>query len=145
MAEFHDDGTDTTSDPGSEDGVRWLDQAERELDEYFGGDRVDFEILCRPVGTEFQRSVWAALQRIPFGHTTTYGALAEQIGRPSAQRAVGAANGANPIPVIIPCHRVIGSSGSLVGFGGGLHRKRWLLGHENPEQAPLFLAARPHS
>ena len=81
-------------------------------------------------GTDFQRTVWDALRRIPIGHTVSYGALALRIGRPKATRAVGLANGANPVPIIVPCHRVIGANGSLTGFGGGLDRKRWLLTHE---------------
>jgi methylated-DNA-[protein]-cysteine S-methyltransferase len=81
-------------------------------------------------GTNLQRSVWSALRTIPAGTTTSYGQLARQIGHPTAVRAVGAANGANPIPVVVPCHRVIGADGSLTGFGGGLERKRWLLAHE---------------
>lgn len=81
-------------------------------------------------GTEFQLAVWSALTGIPCGETTSYGALAQRIGRPKAVRAVGLANGANPIAIVVPCHRVIGSDGSLTGYGGGLHRKRWLLAHE---------------
>ena len=98
---------------------------------YFAGDVRAIERL--PVetgGTSFQRAVWAALRRIPVGETTTYGRLAASIGRPSAVRAVGLANGANPIGVVVPCHRVIGANGSLTGYGGGLERKRWLLAHE---------------
>jgi methylated-DNA-[protein]-cysteine S-methyltransferase len=81
-------------------------------------------------GTDFQRSVWRALRRIPCGETTSYGALAQRIGRPTAVRAVGHANGANPVSIVVPCHRVIGSDGSLTGYGGGIERKRWLLAHE---------------
>lgn len=81
-------------------------------------------------GTAFQRAVWAALRQIPLGHTVSYGTLAAQIGRPAAMRAVGLANGANPIAIVVPCHRVIGADASLTGYGGGLHRKRWLLAHE---------------
>jgi methylated-DNA-[protein]-cysteine S-methyltransferase len=87
-------------------------------------------VKCRLAGTPFQRSVWSALRRIPAGTTTSYGALAEHIERPTAVRAVGHANGANPISVVVPCHRVIGADGSLTGYGGGLDRKRWLLAHE---------------
>jgi methylated-DNA-[protein]-cysteine S-methyltransferase len=85
-------------------------------------------------GTPFQHTVWAALRRIPSGRTMSYGALAAAIGRPKAVRAVGAANGANPIAIVIPCHRLIGANASLTGYGGGLHRKRWLLAHERGEQ-----------
>lgn len=102
----------------------------RELTEYFAGDRVEFTVPLRLNGTEFQNSYWTLLQSVRFGETTTYGALAKRIGRPKASRAVGAANGANPIPIIIPCHRVIGSNKSLTGFGGGIETKRYLLAHE---------------
>lgn len=102
----------------------------RQLAEYFAGERVRFDLELAPRGTPFQLDVWRALRGIPFGHTTTYGALARRIGRPSASRAVGAANGKNPLVLVVPCHRVIGSGGALVGFGGGLPRKRWLLEHE---------------
>jgi len=98
-----------------------------QLKAYFAGKLTDFNLPLAPAGTPFQLSVWRALQSIPYGETTTYSAIAKQIGRPSAIRAVGAANGANPIPVIIPCHRVIGSNGKLTGFGGGLPVKELLL------------------
>jgi len=101
-----------------------------QLEAYFAGDRTDFDLPLRPHGTEFQRRVWAGLVAIPYGRTTSYGALATELGNPTASRAVGLANGRNPIAVIIPCHRVIGADGSLTGYGGGLDRKRWLLGHE---------------
>lgn len=101
------------------------------LDDYFQGrmGALD-EIPCQADGTPFQQSVWTALRGIPAGRTTSYGALAAQLGNPKAVRAVGLANGSNPIPIILPCHRVIGSGGSLTGYGGGLERKRWLLAHE---------------
>jgi methylated-DNA-[protein]-cysteine S-methyltransferase len=98
-----------------------------ELAEYFSGKRKAFTFPLAPKGTEFQLAVWNALLDIPYGDTATYAELARRIGRPSAVRAVGAANGANPIPVIIPCHRVIGSNGTLTGYGGGIERKQWLL------------------
>ena len=101
-----------------------------QLRAYFAGERQAFELPLAPRGTEFQQAVWSALQQIPYGETTTYSTIAERIGRPAAVRAVGAANGANPIPIIIPCHRVIGASGSLTGFGGGLDVKRQLLALE---------------
>ena len=98
---------------------------------YFAGEQAALaEIPVETGGTPFQRSVWAALRRIPLGATTTYGAIAAAIGRPRAVRAVGLANGANPVSIVVPCHRVIGTDGTLTGFGGGLHRKRWLLEHE---------------
>jgi methylated-DNA-[protein]-cysteine S-methyltransferase len=107
-----------------------LSEAAAELRAYFAGSLQAFDLPLAPRGTEFQQSVWSALLEIPYGQTTTYSAIAEKIGRPAAVRAVGAANGANPIPIIIPCHRVIGASGSLTGFGGGLDVKRQLLALE---------------
>jgi methylated-DNA-[protein]-cysteine S-methyltransferase len=98
---------------------------------YFGGDlRALDPISVDPKGTRFQREVWRTLLRIPAGRTWSYAEVARAIGRPDAVRAVGAANGANPIPIVIPCHRVIGADGRLIGYGGGLDRKRWLLAHE---------------
>jgi methylated-DNA-[protein]-cysteine S-methyltransferase len=114
-----------------------LEQTRRELDQFFAGRLKKFTIPVAPRGTDFQRRVWDALQTIPYGRTVSYGAIAEQIDAPAAVRAVGAANGANPICIIIPCHRVIGANGSLTGFGGGLHRKRFLLGLERGE-APFL-------
>lgn len=105
-------------------------EAAAQLRAYFAGQLQEFDLPLAPAGTEFQLSVWNLLRAIPFGQTTTYGAIAHAIGRPDAVRAVGAANGANPLPVVVPCHRVIGKSGSLTGFGGGLPVKRWLLDHE---------------
>ena len=107
------------------------------LDAFFAGavGAID-AIAVETAGTEFQRRVWAALRRIPGGTTTSYGKLAAAIGRPNAVRAVGLANGANPIGIAVPCHRVIGADGSLTGYGGGLERKRWLLAHEARWAAP---------
>ncbi len=102
-----------------------------QLDAYFAGELMQFDLSLTPIGTAFQREVWAALQTIPYGSTWSYGQLAKAIGRPKASRAVGAANGANPLSIVIPCHRVIGANGDLTGFGGGLPTKRWLLGLEN--------------
>jgi methylated-DNA-[protein]-cysteine S-methyltransferase len=110
-----------------DDGHPILEQAARELEEYFDGRRREFTVPVEPEGTEFQLNVWAGLTRIPYGATWSYAQLAQAIGKPQAVRAVGAANGANPIGIIIPCHRVIGSDGSLTGFGGGLPLKRRLL------------------
>ncbi len=105
--------------------------ARRALEAYFGGDALAIDTLQTATGgTDFQRQVWAALRAIPAGETVSYGALAARIGRPKAVRAAGLANGANPIGVIVPCHRVIGADGSLTGYGGGLPRKLWLLRHE---------------
>jgi methylated-DNA-[protein]-cysteine S-methyltransferase len=102
-----------------------------QLERYFAGELQDFDLPLAAKGTSFQHEVWAALREIPFGTTTTYGALARELGRPvGAARAVGACNGRNPIGIIVPCHRVIGASGNIVGYAGGLDRKRWLLAHE---------------
>jgi methylated-DNA-[protein]-cysteine S-methyltransferase len=104
-----------------------LANARKQLDEYFKGARKDFDLPLKLGGTEFQVSVLNALQNIPYGETVSYGEIAKRIGRPKAVRAVGAANGRNPIPIVVPCHRVIGSSGDLTGFGGGLDTKEALL------------------
>ena len=118
----------------------------RQLEEYFAGERRTFDLALAPGGTPFQAQVWAELCRIPYGETLSYLQLAQRIGNPRAVRAVGLANGSNPIAIVIPCHRVIGADGSLTGYGGGLPTKRWLLGLESggatevaaPQQAPLF-------
>jgi methylated-DNA-[protein]-cysteine S-methyltransferase len=107
-----------------------LARAQQQLTEYFAGRRTMFDLPLDPSGTEFQRRVWDALRTIPYGATTSYGVLARRLGDPHATRAVGAANGKNPIPIVVPCHRVVGAKGELTGFGGGLDRKRWLLEHE---------------
>ena len=120
---------------------RVLDRAATQLREYFEGSRRVFDVPLAPEGTAFQRQVWAALRDIPFGETRSYGELAASLDRPSASRAVGAANGRNPISVIVPCHRVIGSDGSLTGYAGGVERKRWLLVHEGSLGAELFASS----
>ena len=107
-----------------------LTAASEQLGAWFAGDRTRFDMPLRPRGTPFQLAVWVALTEIPFGQTRTYGEIAARLGRPSAARAVGAANGRNPISIVVPCHRVIGSSGALTGYAGGVERKRWLLEHE---------------
>ena len=107
-----------------------LDEVRRQLVAYFAGRLRAFDVPLAPNGTDFQRRVWGALREIPFGTTISYAELARRVSNAAAVRAVGAANGRNPIPIIVPCHRVIGSDGSLTGFGGGLHRKQWLLRHE---------------
>ncbi len=115
--------------------------AVEQLDAYFAGTLTEFDVDLRLDGTDFQRRVWAVLQRIPYGQTRSYGEIAAQIGSPSASRAVGLANGRNPISIIVPCHRVIGSTGGLTGYGGGIERKRALLGLEKehvPGLATLF-------
>lgn len=105
-------------------------EAIRQVGEYFEGKRRAFDLPLAPEGTPFQKAVWRALGEIPFGSRVTYSEIARRIGRPSAVRAVGAANGANPIAIVIPCHRVVGSDGSLTGYGSGLPVKSWLLDHE---------------
>ena len=115
----------------------WIDDAApfrtaiAQLGEYFAGERHRFDLPLAPRGTDFQRRVWRALTEIPYGRTISYGELARRIGNPSASRAVGLANGANPLPIVVPCHRVIGADGSLTGFGGGLPIKRKLLALES--------------
>ena len=101
-----------------------------QLGEYFAGTRRSFDLPLDPSGTEFQRQVWWSLAEIPFGETSTYGKQAAAIGRPAAVRAVGAANGRNPLSIVLPCHRIVGADGKLTGFAGGLDTKRWLLDHE---------------
>lgn len=108
-----------------------LAEARKQLEEYFAGTRTQFDLPLRPRGTPFQCTVWWELARIPYGATISYGELAQRIGQPLAVRAVGAANGRNPLPIILPCHRVIGADGSLTGFGGGLPTKRYLLSLED--------------
>jgi methylated-DNA-[protein]-cysteine S-methyltransferase len=111
------------ADPGD----AFLAGVAHQLEEYFAGHRTAFEIPVAPEGTDFQRRVWAELQRIPYGETLSYGQLAQRLGNPGGSRAVGLANGRNPVGIVIPCHRVVGSAGSLTGYGGGLERKRLLL------------------
>ncbi|MFK7912870.1 MAG: methylated-DNA--[protein]-cysteine S-methyltransferase [Pseudomonadales bacterium] len=111
--------------------------ARTQLEEYFAGQRQDFDVPLDPRGTDFQQSVWTQLRGIPFGETCSYRDIAERLGKPKAVRAVGSANGRNPLPIIVPCHRVIGSNGSLTGFGGGLENKQILLELER-NQARLF-------
>ncbi len=110
-----------------------------QIEQYFKGTRKEFELKLNPKGTEFQKRVWNELIKIPFGKTISYLDLSKKLGDPKAIRAVASANGKNPIWIIIPCHRVIGSDGSLTGYAGGLNRKKWLLDHENPyKQQSLF-------
>lgn len=116
-----------------------LKQAVKELDEYFKGERHDFTFEMNPSGTDFQKSVWKELLKIPFGKTTSYMDLSKKLGDVKAIRAVASANGKNPLWIVVPCHRVIGSDGSLTGYAGGLWRKKWLLEHETPPtQQSLF-------
>lgn len=111
-------------------------ETKRQLAAYFAGTLTEFDLPLAPQGTPFQLSVWRALRQIPYGETVSYGAIAEAIGRPNASRAVGAANGANPLPIVVPCHRVIGSTGKLTGFGGGLDTKAALLALEGARKEP---------
>jgi len=128
MKRRHESGWQRDDEPFSD--------AMDQLNQYFTGELDTFDLRLAPAGTEFQRTVWQALLEIPYGETWSYGQLAKHIDRPKASRAVGAANGVNPIPIIIPCHRVIGSSGKLTGFGGGLETKEYLLGLESQRMAP---------
>jgi methylated-DNA-[protein]-cysteine S-methyltransferase len=115
-----------------------FDEVRRQLEEYFGGQRTEFEVALELQGSAFQVEVWTALRAISYGETTSYAAIARAIGRPAAVRAVGAANGRNPISIIVPCHRVIGADGTLTGYGWGVDRKAWLLDHERDREARLF-------
>lgn len=116
-----------------------LEDAVYQLNEYFEGRRTQFSLQLNPEGTKFQIKVWQALEKIPYGKTVSYLELSKTLGDPKAIRAVASANGKNPLWIVIPCHRVIGSDGSLTGYAGGLHRKKWLLEHESPvKQQSLF-------
>lgn len=111
--------------------------AAMQLREYFAGQRTHFDLPLAAAGTPFQRRVWGELERIPYGETATYGEVARAIGKPGAPRAVGLANGRNPIAIVVPCHRVVGADGTLTGYGGGLDRKAWLLNLESRPLRPL--------
>ena len=137
---FEKGRTEPVIDAAWKRGGACLREPERQLNAYFAGELEHFDLTLRPQGTPFQLRVWQLLQDIPFGETISYGELARRCGNPAASRAVGSANGSNPIPIIIPCHRVIGSNGKLTGFGGGLETKRWLLDFEG-SHAGLFAPA----
>jgi methylated-DNA-[protein]-cysteine S-methyltransferase len=107
-----------------------LDTAAAQLGEYFAGERHDFDVPLDPIGSDFQQRAWMALRAIPYGETISYGEQARRLGDPNKSRAVGAANGRNPLSIVVPCHRVVGADGKLTGFGGGLPAKAWLLQHE---------------
>jgi methylated-DNA-[protein]-cysteine S-methyltransferase len=128
LHELHFEPHEPPADMERDDDV--LATVRTQLTEYFAGDRMTFDLALCPHGSAFQQKVWMALRDIPYGRTTSYGEIATELGQPTASRAVGLANGRNPLGVIVPCHRVIGANGSLTGFGGGLPRKRWLLEHE---------------
>ena len=123
--------------------TRVLADAADQLTAFFAGERQSFDLALDPVGTGFQQLGWSALRKIPFGETWTYGQLARAIGRPAASRAVGAANSKNPLSIIVPCHRVIGASGQLTGYAGGMAAKRWLLDHERGHCASMRAARGP--
>ncbi|MEZ4875269.1 MAG: methylated-DNA--[protein]-cysteine S-methyltransferase [Flavobacteriaceae bacterium] len=130
---FETKGEDTETIP------EVLKEAKQQLKEYFEGKRTLFNLKVEPQGTDFQKKVWEHLQEIPFGVTSSYQQMAHKLGDPKVIRAAASANGKNPIAIIIPCHRVIGSDGSLTGYAGGLQRKKWLLEHESPvKQGILF-------
>lgn len=129
--------------PGWRRDRRHLGVAIEQLEAYFAGDRRAFDIALAARGTDFRKTVWNHLMHIPYGETISYGELARRIGEPRASRAVGAANGANPLPIIVPCHRVIGTNGKLTGFSGGLPIKQWLLDHERRFAPQPALALAP--
>ncbi len=126
----HEPDEATLGVPASLDDDEVLAEAARQLGAYFAGELTTFDLPLDLEGTGFQRTVWAGLQQIPYGQTTSYGELARRIGQPTASRAVGLANGRNPVSIVVPCHRVVGSNGSLTGYGGGLPRKQFLLALE---------------
>lgn len=139
MIHFHDDLPEARGDNGESQPV--LVEARRQLEEYFAGQRHEFDLPLAGSGTDFQQRVWAQLREIPFGQTASYGEVARRLGMPpGASRAVGLANGANPIAIVVPCHRVIGADGSLTGYAGGMERKRYLLSLESSmaAQGSLF-------
>ncbi len=114
-----------------DDNAKPFAEARKQLAAYFAGELAEFDLPMKMIGTEFQKTVWRELLNIPFGVTISYGELANRVGNSNASRAVGAANGRNPISIIVPCHRVIGANGKLTGYGGGMERKEWLLAHES--------------
>jgi len=124
---FHD------QQPHQETPQPHIDTCKQQLQEYFAGQRTEFDLPLAAPGTAFQQQVWLALRTIPYGQTCSYGDIARKINNPKAVRAVGAANGMNPIAIIVPCHRIIGTNGTLTGYAGGLERKSWLLSLENPQ------------
>ncbi|MFC7220397.1 methylated-DNA--[protein]-cysteine S-methyltransferase [Streptomyces polyrhachis] len=129
VGQRHRPGEETFGGPG-DPGEEPFASAAGQLRAYFAGERTGFDLPLRLEGTDFQRRVWAGLLEIPYGETVSYGELAERIGSPAASRAVGLANGKNPVGIIVPCHRVVGADGSMTGYGGGIGRKRYLLGFE---------------
>jgi methylated-DNA-[protein]-cysteine S-methyltransferase len=132
---MHEQRHVTPPPPNATTDDAWFKDVAAQLDAYFAGDLTSFELEMNLLGTPFQRCVWRELCEIPYGETISYGELAQRVGNPKASRAVGLANGRNPIAIIVPCHRVIGANGSLTGYGGGLQRKTWLLEHEVKRRA----------
>jgi len=132
--EFSSDASDT-----SEEIPEILKESVKQLEEYFVGNRKSFDLKLNPEGTEFQQKIWDIVKKVPFGKTVSYLEIAKQSGSEKNTRAVGLANGKNPIPIIIPCHRVIGTSGKLTGYAGGIERKQWLLNHEIQLEKPAGL------
>jgi methylated-DNA-[protein]-cysteine S-methyltransferase len=128
--EPHGSSPHPAASPGGDGDDAVLRAAREQLAAYFAGALTAFDLPLAARGTPFQERVWAALRGVPFGSTVSYGDIARRIGSPAAVRAVGAANGRNPLPIVVPCHRVVGADGSLTGFGGGVARKQWLLAHE---------------
>lgn len=125
-----------------DDNAKPFAEAQKQMKAYFAGELTEFDLPLVMRGTEFQQQVWQELQNIPFGVTISYGELAERVGNPKSSRAVGAANGRNPISIIVPCHRVIGANGKLTGYGGGMERKEWLLAHESKQREVTKLMPR---
>jgi len=142
---FADGRTTPVVDPAWSCGGSLLNTPLRQLRAFFAGELRDFDLRLKPQGTAFQRRVWELLREIPYGETISYGELARRAGNPAASRAVGLANGSNPIAIVIPCHRVIGSSGKLTGYGGGLDNKRWLLDFERGQLFGQHLMNELHS
>jgi methylated-DNA-[protein]-cysteine S-methyltransferase len=131
LVHFRLDAADAANvDAGAVRDENAIADVRRQVEQYCAGERTSFDVECAAAGTDFQREVWRTLLRIPYGETRSYGQVAKAIGRPQASRGVGAANAANPIALIVPCHRVIGADGTLTGYGGGLPLKRALLAHE---------------
>ncbi|MGA2213270.1 MAG: methylated-DNA--[protein]-cysteine S-methyltransferase [Bryobacteraceae bacterium] len=130
---FAEGRTAPVVDPAWTSGAGMLREPVRQLEAFFAGQLRDFDLPLKPRGTAFQQRVWKLLRAIPFGETISYGELARRAGNPAASRAVGLANGSNPIAIVIPCHRVIGSNGKLTGYGGGLKNKRWLIDFERSQ------------
>lgn len=128
----HEESARGPSFPGKARSNHFVEQALIQLNAYFAGNLRVFDLTLAPRGTDFQKTVWTQLRAIPYGATASYGAIATAIGKPAAARAVGMANSKNPLPIVVPCHRIIGSNGALTGFTGGLDIKRWLLAHELP-------------